>query len=259
MNLATSSGWATVRALATFMGPPNVSRTVNQDECEQVDRQWTTPTEQERPTGTQPPPTTNPGCDGTGGECGGLTDPLILDLNGDGVRTTSLSDSVQFDLSADGYAERLAWTDPSTEEAFLWLDLHSNGRVDDGSELFGTGTVLPNGQRAQNGFEALTVYDSPQYGGNGDGIIDVADQVWGRLRLWVDRNHNGRSENDETNPIHAAGVLAIQLPGDEPLSWVEDGSGNFHVFRTTFTRRVTGSGPAHVVTREIDNVFFLTR
>lgn len=235
------------------------SRSSFDDACAEADRNWTGPSDGTRRTPSDPPPPPGVGCDGFNGECGGLTDPLILDLNGDGVRTTSVEDPVRFDLMGDGHAEQMAWTNPATEEAFLWLDVRPNGRVDNGLELFGTGTVLPSGRRAQNGFEALALYDSPEHGGNGDGVIDSADRIWGRLRLWVDRNHNGVSENSETMPIHQAGVITIQLPRGQQLRWVEDGGGNFHVFRTTYTSRLTGDGPARVVTREIHNVFFRKR
>jgi hypothetical protein len=40
-------------------------------------------------------------------------------------------------------------------------------KIDDGSELFGNNTILSNGNKAANGFEALKDLDS-----NNDGKID---------------------------------------------------------------------------------------
>jgi hypothetical protein len=76
------------------------------------------------------------------------------------------------------------------------MDLNGNGDADSG-ELFGAGMPLPTGGFARNGFQALAVYDASAYGGDGDGLITRADAVWDRLRLWVDANHDGRSDPRE--------------------------------------------------------------
>jgi hypothetical protein len=47
---------------------------------------------------------------------------------------------------------------------------NNNGKIDDGSELFGNNTILSNGNKAANGFEALKDLDS-----NNDGKIDNQD------------------------------------------------------------------------------------
>ena len=49
-------------------------------------------------------------------------------------------------------------------------DRNGDGIINNGTELFGTNTVLQNGQRAANGFQALAEYDN-----NADGIIDNRD------------------------------------------------------------------------------------
>jgi hypothetical protein len=182
-------------------------------------------------------------------------DPLILDLNGDGVRTTGAGQPVQFDLDGDGIRERIAWTDPSTEEGFLYLDLDHKGRVEDGRELFGVGTVMPDGSRGHDGFEALSMYDSVAYGGNADRIIDSNDDVWTRLRLWIDRNHNGVCEPTETGPIHKYHVDSIRL--DATKAATRDDAGNLHQFASTFNRLLTGRTDARARDFAIDAVAFL--
>lgn len=184
--------------------------------------------------------------DGPGANC-----PLILDLNGDGIQTTDASRPVYFDLDADGYAEHITWTNPRTREAFLWIDLITNHRVDDGSELFGIGTLLPSGERAPDGFAALAAYDDLGMGGDGDGKITVNDQVWGRLRLWVDANHDGVSQATEVASIHRHGV--VEIPLQYVVDRLPDPSGNYHFFRGTYLQRVPSGHPE---THALDDVFF---
>jgi hypothetical protein len=178
--------------------------------------------------------------------------PLVLDLNGDGIHTTSLADPVWFDLTGDGRQEQIAWTDPTTDEAFLWLDVDPNGRVDDGKELFGIGTILASGARARHGFEALAQYDDATNGGNGDGKITTADAVWNRLRLWVDINHDGVCEPTESGPVERYGLTWIDL--HYSVNYEPDAQGNIHGLRGTYEARLHGT--AGTVTRAIHDVFF---
>jgi len=186
-----------------------------------------------------PPPPKDGG--GTPTSDGGTTwfDPLVLDLNGDGVRTTGATDRVWFDIDGSGRKEHITWTNPRTMEAFLWLNLFGKRQVDNGSELFGVGTRLPDGSRAKDGFEALRIYDDPAHGGNGDGLIDRHDAVWDRLQLWVDLDHNGTCEPWETWPVHISGIELIELAAS--VSPVMDASGNGHFLHGTYWRRVGGS------------------
>lgn len=184
--------------------------------------------------------------------------PLVLDLNGDGIQTTSLAYPVQFDLDADGSAETLAWTHPATEEGFLWRDLEPNGVVDDGRELFGVGTRLPDGSRATDGFEALSVYDTITHGGDGDGRITSRDEVWSKLRLWIDRNHDGVSQHMEVAPIHRYGITALNLA--YVIRNGTDANGNAHRLAGTYVVRDPASGEGTSATvHEMTDVFFARR
>lgn len=62
------------------------------------------------------------------------TDPLVLDLNGDGVRLTSyVNDPVLFDTDNDGGSlERTGWV--SKEDGIVVVDRNNNGRIDNISE-----------------------------------------------------------------------------------------------------------------------------
>lgn len=62
-----------------------------------------------------------------------------------------------------------------------------------------------------NGFVALGVYDTLDYGGNANGIIDAGDSVFSYLRLWQDANHNAFSEPAELKTLSSLGFTAIGL------------------------------------------------
>jgi hypothetical protein len=139
--------------------------------------------------------------------------PLIIDLDGDGVPTTGLENTVAFfDTNRDGVREASGWTAAGERDAFLWMDLDGNGDVDPG-ELFGAGMPLPDGSGyARNGFQALRAYDLPAFGGNGDGVIDRRDAVWDSLRLWVDSNHDGLSQPHEFSAPGGEHIENFELP-----------------------------------------------
>ncbi|MEN3339729.1 MAG: hypothetical protein V7647_3405 [Acidobacteriota bacterium] len=139
--------------------------------------------------------------------------PIIVDTGRNGYSLTSVENGVYFDLDADGVAELVAWTDRDSDDEFLAMDRNGNGRIDDGSELFGNNTpAYPSGPlvTTANGFEALKFLQSPSYGASrADDVIDGRDAPFSRLLLWRDANHNGISEPDELRPASEAGVLGI--------------------------------------------------
>jgi hypothetical protein len=102
--------------------------------------------------------------------------PIILDLDGDGITTTSIAAGAFFDHAGDGFAERTGWVGP--KDAVLARDLDADGQIASGKELFGDSTVLRNGARAANGFEALAEVDE-----NHDGRVDAQDSGFSGLLL----------------------------------------------------------------------------
>ncbi|PTU76090.1 hypothetical protein DBO85_00165 [Pseudomonas mangrovi] len=123
-----------------------------------------------------------------------ISDPLTLDLAGDGFATRGLGRAVHFDLNADGRLDQVSM--PDRDDALLALDRNGNGRIDDGRELFGD----QNG--AANGFAELARHDD-----NGDGRIDASDAIYRQLTL-LRFDEQGRQQ---TRSLADAGVSAIRL------------------------------------------------
>ena len=125
------------------------------------------------------------------------TDPLVLDLSGNGLVTTSLDDSsVHFDFANDLFAARTGWL--SGDEGFLVLDKNGNGIVDNASEMFGLQTG--------SGFLDLAAYDS-----NHDGVIDANDAIFAKLQVWVDANGDGVTDPGELHTLSDLGIASISL------------------------------------------------
>jgi hypothetical protein len=177
----------------------------------------------------------------------GNQSPLILDLDGNGFHFTGLLDQVAFDIDDDGYKELIGWTGAAELDAFLTLDRNANGRIDSGGELFGDATPLIQGGRATDGFSALQEFDDDL-----DGLIDDRDEVYERLRLWIDANHDGISDSNELLSLADAGVLSIEL--DALINERADRHG--HRLRYNSRYWLLGRA-ANRVPRQITDVFFV--
>jgi hypothetical protein len=130
--------------------------------------------------------------------------PLLLDLNGDGIHTVGLSAGVVFDINANGTLHRTGWGDGT--DGFLVLDLNGDGVINDGRELFGSGTRLPNGTQAADGYAALAQYDA-----NHDGVIDANDAVFAKLKVWVDADTDGTTDAGELKTLAELGIASLNL------------------------------------------------
>ncbi|QTC87462.1 calcium-binding protein [Brevundimonas pondensis] len=183
--------------------------------------------ERKKPEG---PPPTGPGGGSPLDEAGRYGDPLVLDLDGDGIELIALENSgAYFDVDRAGMAEWTAWV--SSDDGILALDRNGNGRVDGANELFGYNQTVPaeglESIEGQSGFAELALHDD-----NGDGRIDASDAVYSELRVWRDFNGDGQSSEGEFFGLAEIGIANISVTGegvDEVLA------GNRITDRGTFT------------------------
>ncbi|MFA6076028.1 MAG: hypothetical protein WCV63_07795 [Negativicutes bacterium] len=129
-------------------------------------------------------------------------DPLALDLDGNGIAFTK--NSAYFDLGTDGFAERATWIGKG--DGLLTLDINGDGKINNGSELFGDAMKKKDGTLAKDGFDALTDYDL-----NKDGKIDANDEIYSKLKVWVDANGDGITDAGELKTLAELGIKQLNL------------------------------------------------
>jgi hypothetical protein len=181
------------------------------------------------------------------------SDPLILDLDNDGIELTPSNSAVLFDHNADGLKTGSQWT--KSDDGILVRDLNGNGTIDSGRELFGDQTVFTSGPRtgqtAAHGFEALRALDADA-NGVADGVFNAADLAYADLRVWRDLNQDGVSQANELLGLAESGVVAINLT--QTAAQVSQG-------KSIFTQTVSGvdaNGDPVTTSREqtVQNVNF---
>jgi hypothetical protein len=138
-----------------------------------------------------------------------VSSPIVLDLEGvdsfDGIPLGK--SSVDFDLLGNGQKVRTGWLAPSM--GLLALDHNRDGKISDGSELFGEGSRNQNAAGARNftnGYEALAQYDV-----NKDGSIDARDPVYPSLLVWRDSNSDGVSQAGELVALSSLGITRLSV------------------------------------------------
>lgn len=118
------------------------------------------------------------------------TDPLMINLDTD---IGSVSDQkFFFDLDADGKEDEISFAGKGS--GFLALDRNGDGKINDGSELFGT--------KSGDGFKDLAAYDE-----DGNGWIDENDAIFSQLKIWT-KDEDGK---DKLISLKDADVGAIYL------------------------------------------------
>lgn len=132
------------------------------------------------------------------------TDPLVINLDTDAA---ALSDvTFYFDLNGDGVKEEIS--ELGSGSGFLALDKNGDGKINDGTELFGA--------RSGDGFAELAQYDS-----DGNGWIDEGDEVYSKLSVWVKCGSTSKLLS-----LSEANVGAIFLGSQSTQHSIADSNGN---------------------------------
>ena len=151
-------------------------------------------------------------------------DPLVINYGGTAASLTG--DRFHFDLSMDGNPDSLAVLGEGS--GFLAIDRNGDGKINDGSELFGPSTGC--------GFSELRKYDT-----DGNGWIDANDEIFDKLVVWR-RDKDG---NDIVYTLKELGIGAIYL-GEiaTEFSFKGDNNETLGIMRSTsfFLMENTGAG-----------------
>jgi len=103
-------------------------------------------------------------------------DPLVINYGEDVNPFENLSDiKFEFDLDNDGENDLIPLLKQGA--GFLAFDKNSNGKIDNGTELFGTDSG--------NGFKDLSIYDS-----DNNNWIDENDAIFDKLKVWTKDDSN---------------------------------------------------------------------
>lgn len=120
-------------------------------------------------------------------------DPLVVNF-GENINPFDNISSLKFafDLDNNGQNEMIPYLQAGA--GYLALDKNLNGKIDNGSELFGPNTG--------NGFKELAQYDKDK-----NGFIDEADDIFNKLKIWS----FDESGNSSLISLFDANVGAIYL------------------------------------------------
>jgi len=142
-------------------------------------------------------------CDGS--------DPLVLDLDGDGIELLGLGSGVQFDVNVDGALETTGWVGP--DDGLLAMDLDGSGQIEDMSEVF---SEVFNGGNYTDSLAALATLDT-----NADQVISAEDDQFDEILVWQDGDSDGVSTDAELATLTDHGISALDLDvtaSDETVS-----------------------------------------
>lgn len=142
-----------------------------------------------------------------------LCDPLVINLNNN---VASVSDQkIRFDIDGDGELDSIGRL--AQGSGYLALDKNNDGKINDGTELFGT--------KSGDGFADLAEYDE-----DGNGWIDENDAVWSKLRI-MSYDANGK-ENLYTLAQSGVGAICLSRVATD-FSQKDDENATQSVVRST--------------------------
>jgi hypothetical protein len=132
-------------------------------------------------------------CDGS--------DPIVLDLDGDGIELLGLGSGVTFDIDADGMGESVGWFGP--DDGMLVMDIDGSGAIENMSEVF---SEIFNGESYADSLSALASLDT-----NTDQVISKGDKQFDDILVWQDSDSDGVSAAPELSTLSDRGITSISL------------------------------------------------
>ena len=137
-------------------------------------------------------------------------DPLVLDLDGDGLETLSADGhrGALFDHDGDGIRTATGWL--KSDDGFLVYDRNNDGKINDLTELFSERFA----SNTPHGFAALSSLDS-----NHDGKVDALDEQFSRLKVWRDLNEDGQSSPEELFTLSQLNIRALYTHFEAQDQW----------------------------------------
>jgi hypothetical protein len=166
----------------------------------------------------------------------GTVQPIILDLDGDGVEV-GFGNPVYFDIDGDGFKEQTSWV--GSDDGFLVIDLNADGSVGAGDGVIDQTKELVFAQWGTPGMTDLQALASAQnpdgsriFDSDWNGVFNANDTLWSSFRVWRDVNQNGISDPGELSTLDALGISQINLIYDNGASY-QDQSDDITVFGNT--------------------------
>lgn len=156
----------------------------------------------------------------------GIAAPIILDLDGNGVRATDQGRSkTKFDWDGDGKKNATGWVGKG--DGLLVFDRNGDGKMSGASEL----SFIDDKPGAKSDLDGLSAFDS-----NADGLFSSLDEKWSSFRVWVDKDTDGKVDKKELRSMADVGIASINLQGqavDRTWDWGETVTVNTGTFTRT--------------------------
>ena len=125
---------------------------------------------------------------------GQLQDPLVLDMNGDGIKTSiSAYQGIYYDYNNDGFAEKMAWG--ADGDGVLVVDANNDGVIQGSNEI-------------------LTSLTLASYDTNLDGKIDYQDTNFQNLKIM--------DEDGNVFSLEEAGIASIDITNTEETNYTDE-------------------------------------
>lgn len=132
----------------------------------------------------------------------GWFDPVVLDLDGDGIELTGLGQTgANYDFDNDGYLEATGWIGGG--DGLLAYDVDQDGNIDQAREL----SLKMWDATATTDFDGLRKH----FDSNKDGVFDSRDSEFAKFRIWKDADSDGKVDSGELLTLAQAGIRAIDL------------------------------------------------